>query len=123
MPEDGPVRTGQSDSAGVQPEVRKDMPTYEYECTACGHEFEKFESIKAAPTKTCPKCRKNSAQRRISGGGGFIFKGSGFYCTDYRKSSGSSSKSEAKTKAGEASPECKTCEAGAKTGCPAAKGK
>jgi putative FmdB family regulatory protein len=92
------------------------MPTYEYECSACGHEFEKFESIKAPATKNCPVCKKAKAQRLISGGGGLIFKGSGFYCTDYRKSSvGSSAKSESKPKS-----ECKSCETGAKTGCPAA---
>ncbi len=100
------------------------MPTYEYACTACGHEFELFESIKAAPTKNCPKCKKAKAQRRISGGGGLIFKGSGFYCTDYRKSSTGASaiKSESKPKASSTS-ECKSCEAGAKTGCPNATSK
>jgi putative FmdB family regulatory protein len=60
------------------------MPTYEYECKSCGHRFEKFQSIKAAPIKTCPKCGKNTAQRLISAGAGIIFKGSGFYITDYR---------------------------------------
>lgn len=63
------------------------MPTYEYECTACGHEFERFESMTAKPDKNCPKCNKRKAERRISGGGGLLFKGSGFYCTDYRSSS------------------------------------
>ena len=60
------------------------MPTYEYVCTACGKHFEKFQSITAAPIKTCPNCGKNKAQRQISGGAGFIFKGGGFYETDYR---------------------------------------
>lgn len=63
------------------------MPTYEYECTACGHEFERFESMTAKPDRSCPNCNKKKAERRISGGGGFLFKGSGFYCTDYRSSS------------------------------------
>lgn len=62
------------------------MPTYEYSCTACGHEFERFESITAAPDKKCPKCNKKKGERRISGGGGFLFKGTGFYVTDYKKS-------------------------------------
>ena len=62
------------------------MPTYEYACAACGNEFERFESITAAPNKTCPKCSKKKAERRISSGGGFIFKGTGFYLTDYKKS-------------------------------------
>lgn len=60
------------------------MPTYEYICNACGHEFEKFQSITAAPVKECPECGKKKASRKISVGAGFIFKGSGFYETDYR---------------------------------------
>ena len=61
------------------------MPTYEYECRKCGHRFEKFQSITAAPVKTCPKCRGRVA-RLLSGGAGIIFRGSGFYQTDYKKS-------------------------------------
>lgn len=60
------------------------MPTYEYVCSACGHEFEKFQSMSAAPIKLCPVCGKKKTQRKISVGAGFIFKGSGFYETDYR---------------------------------------
>jgi putative FmdB family regulatory protein len=63
------------------------MPTYEYECSACGHRFEEFQSIKAKPTVVCPKCKKRKVKRLISAGGGFIFKGSGFYITDYRSDS------------------------------------
>ncbi len=63
------------------------MPTYAYQCAACGHEFEKFESIKAKPSKDCPACKKKKAERQISGGAGFLFKGQGFYTTDYRSSS------------------------------------
>jgi putative FmdB family regulatory protein len=63
------------------------MPTYEYECAACGHRFEEFQSIKAKPTVVCPKCKKRKVKRLISAGGGFIFKGSGFYITDYRSDS------------------------------------
>ncbi|MCY3020043.1 MAG: zinc ribbon domain-containing protein [Planctomycetota bacterium] len=96
------------------------MPTYEYECAACGHEFERFESIKAEPNHTCPKCSKKKAQRRISGGCGLIFKGSGFYCTDYKRSSRSASSSKNESKPSGAKPECSSCETGAKTGCPAA---
>jgi putative FmdB family regulatory protein len=62
------------------------MPTYDYACTACGNQFERFESITAKPNKQCPKCNKKKAERQISVGGGFIFKGSGFYVTDYKKS-------------------------------------
>jgi len=60
------------------------MPTYEYKCEACGHAFEKFQSITAAPVKQCPECGKKKVKRLIGTGAGLIFKGSGFYCTDYR---------------------------------------
>lgn len=63
------------------------MPTYEYKCKACGEQFEKFQSITAAPVRKCPKCGKNKVERLISAGAGLIFKGSGFYITDYRDSS------------------------------------
>ena len=63
------------------------MPTYEYACDACGHEFEAFQSIKARPLRKCPECGKPRLRRQISGGGGLIFKGPGFYCTDYRSDS------------------------------------
>jgi putative FmdB family regulatory protein len=60
------------------------MPTYDYSCDACEHEFEVFESITAEPQKKCPKCKKNKLRRLFGAGGGLIFKGSGFYQTDYR---------------------------------------
>ena len=62
------------------------MPTYEYKCKKCGHTFDKFQSIMAGPIKKCPECGKNAVERLISAGGGLIFKGSGFYITDYRDS-------------------------------------
>ncbi|MCM8811665.1 MAG: zinc ribbon domain-containing protein [Candidatus Omnitrophica bacterium] len=62
------------------------MPTYEYECRSCGHQFEKFQPITARPSTLCPKCRRTS-RRLISAGGGVLFKGSGFYITDYRSAS------------------------------------
>jgi len=62
------------------------MPTYEYKCTNCGHTFEAFQSITEEPLTRCPKC-KASVRRVINGGMGVIFKGSGFYTTDYKKSS------------------------------------
>jgi putative FmdB family regulatory protein len=75
------------------------MPTYEYECRKCGHRFEKFQRISEAPAKRCPKCR--GAVRRLLGtGGGLIFKGSGFYITDYRSDS---YKKSAKSDAGSSS--------------------
>lgn len=69
------------------------MPTYEYACTACGNEFERFESITAKPNNTCPKCHAKKGERKISGGGGFIFKGTGFYVTDYKKGGGAKTES------------------------------
>ena len=60
------------------------MPTYEYECRDCNHEFELFQSITAKPITRCPKCKKNKVRRLIGRGSGIIFKGSGFYQTDYR---------------------------------------
>jgi len=60
------------------------MPTYEYICDKCKHEFERFQSIKSRPVRKCPKCGKLSVQRLIGAGAGIIFKGSGFYQTDYR---------------------------------------
>lgn len=63
------------------------MPTYEYVCAACGHGFEQFQKMSAAPVKVCPECGKRSVKRLISSGGGVVFKGPGFYATDYRKGS------------------------------------
>ncbi len=60
------------------------MPTYDYKCQACGHTFEKFQSITSAPIRKCPKCGKNKVKRLLGTGAGLIFKGSGFYITDYR---------------------------------------
>ena len=82
------------------------MPTYEYECKKCGL-FDLFQSITAKPIKKCPTC-KGKVKRLIGSGSGIIFKGSGFYETDYKKKSSCSStgKSEA----------CKTCPQAAKNG-------
>ena len=63
------------------------MPTYEYICDSCQHQFERFQSIKARPIRKCPRCGKQSVQRLIGAGAGIIFKGSGFYETDYRSDS------------------------------------
>lgn len=63
------------------------MPTYDYVCTKCGHEFEAFQSMKDAPLTKCPQCGKKSLKRLMGVGAGLIFKGSGFYETDYKKSS------------------------------------
>lgn len=62
------------------------MPTYDYKCKSCGHTWELFQSITAKPVKKCPECGKQQAQRVIGPGAGIIFRGSGFYQTDYRSS-------------------------------------
>ncbi len=98
------------------------MPTYDYQCDACGHEFEKFQSITAPAVKKCPECGKLKVRRLIGTGAGIIFKGSGFYETDYRSESykqaaqkdkpaaksdsagESTSKKSAKTSGGESKP-------------------
>lgn len=59
------------------------MPTYEYRCAECGNEFEQFGRMSDPPVQECPQCHAQ-AQRKISGGAGLVFKGSGFYITDYR---------------------------------------
>ncbi len=60
------------------------MPTYAYRCDACGHEFDEFQSITAKSMRKCPKCGKQQLRRLLGMGAGIIFKGSGFYQTDYR---------------------------------------
>ncbi len=83
------------------------MPTYEYRCPECGTDFEKFQKMSDEPGAPCPKCGA-AAERRLSGGAGLVFKGSGFYITDYRgegykkaaeaDKGGSSSSSSSETK-------------------------
>ena len=63
------------------------MPTYAYKCDSCDHGFEMFQSITAKPVKKCPECHENKVRRLIGTGAGIIFKGSGFYETDYRSDS------------------------------------
>ena len=63
------------------------MPTYDYRCDACGHELELFQSITASPKRKCPECSKSSLERLIGAGAGILFKGDGFYETDYRSDS------------------------------------
>lgn len=63
------------------------MPTYDYVCDACGHKFEHFQSIKDDPLKKCPECRKLKLRRLFGTGAAIVFKGSGFYQTDYRSES------------------------------------
>lgn len=82
------------------------MPTYDYQCQACGHSWELFQSMNDDPVKSCPKCKKRKAKRLLGLGAGIIFKGTGFYETDYKNKkpeknkgeSGSSSKEKSKDK-------------------------
>ena len=99
------------------------MPTYDYRCEACGHAFEKFQSITAEPIKECPACGKKKAKRLIGTGAGIIFKGGGFYETDYRsgsynadakKDSGDASSGDSKSDKGGDSKEPKKADAPAK---------
>jgi putative FmdB family regulatory protein len=62
------------------------MPTYEYFCRLCNHRFERFQSIRAEPVKICPVCDSDQVERILAGGIGLIFRGKGFYITDYKKS-------------------------------------
>lgn len=85
------------------------MPTYEYLCDACGHGFEQFQSMKDKPVRKCPKCSKNSLRRIIHGGAGVIFKGSGFYQTDYRSKNyheAAKKETDAKSKTSKETPPC-----------------
>src|SRR5881275_1637051 len=61
------------------------MPTYDYRCQACGHTFDELQSFSDPPLTKCPKCKKNKLERLFGGGGAIIFKGGGFYETDYRR--------------------------------------
>jgi len=81
------------------------MPTYDYECKACGEAFEIFHSMSEPARKKCPKCGKQKLERLIGAGSGFIFKGSGFYITDYRSAD---YKAQAKADSESASPKPST---------------
>lgn len=83
------------------------MPTYEYECSGCDHSFEEFQSMKDKPLVVCPQCKKRKLRRLISAGAGIIFKGSGFYETDYRSDSYKKGAAKEKEAASEASKDSK----------------
>ena len=72
------------------------MPTYDYKCSNCGEIYELFQSMNDKPKKKCQNCGKNTAVRLIGGGSGLIFKGSGFYITDYKNKKPIESKSDKK---------------------------
>ncbi|MDR0337235.1 MAG: zinc ribbon domain-containing protein, partial [Planctomycetaceae bacterium] len=93
------------------------MPTYEYRCDACTHEFEEFQYIKDEPLKKCPSCGRNKLRRLISGGAAIVFKGSGFYQTDYRSDA---YKKSAQSESTTASTAAKTNPNSSCSNCPAA---
>jgi putative FmdB family regulatory protein len=87
------------------------MPTYHYRCKSCKHEFEELQKMSDEPLKVCPSCHKNALVRLFSGGGGLVFKGSGFYITDYKgKSPSTHSKHVSSEKKPEVKPEQKSPE-------------
>jgi putative FmdB family regulatory protein len=92
------------------------VPTYDYKCDACGHKFEQFQSITAKPLKKCPECGKSKLKRLFGTGAGVIFKGSGFYETDYRsegyKKAAQGDKPAGDSKSESKPSETKTSEAG-----------
>ncbi|MFH0827001.1 MAG: FmdB family zinc ribbon protein [Candidatus Omnitrophota bacterium] len=85
------------------------MPTYDYECSACGHKFEVFQSMNDGQLRKCPKCKKLKVKRLIGMGAGIIFKGSGFYATDYRKKD-SSPKPQGPASCPKAKEGCNACQ-------------
>ena len=91
------------------------MPTYDYLCENCGYEFEQFQSIKARPLRKCPVCKKNSLKRLIGAGSGLIFKGSGFYETDYRSENYKKQAKQSEETAAETKPQAKGSKPSEKT--------
>lgn len=91
------------------------MPTYDYRCSACGYTFDELQTFSEPPLTKCPKCKKNKLERLFGGGGAIIFKGGGFYETDYRRAGekpetgdapapASTSETKAETKPAESAP-------------------
>ncbi len=76
------------------------MPTYGYRCTKCDHQYERFQKISNTRVPRCPRC-KGKGERLISGGVGFVLKGSGFYATDYKRAAEKKTESEPKKSAAE----------------------
>jgi len=108
------------------------MPTYDYECDACGHEFELFQSISAPVKRKCPECSKLKLRRLFGTGAAVVFKGSGFYETDYRsdsykkgaeKEKKASDKSADKKKSGDTSSAKKTDSKSSSSGTQSSKSK
>ena len=74
------------------------MPTYDYRCRACGHEFERFQKMSDGLLRKCPECKERKLKRLMGTGSGIIFKGSGFYETDYKRKSGGPPSSDSSAK-------------------------
>lgn len=87
------------------------MPTYDYRCDACGNAVEYFQSMSDKPKKKCPKCGKSKLVRQLGTGAGILFKGSGFYQTDYRSDSYKKSASADKPSSGTCGGDTKSCAA------------
>lgn len=98
------------------------MPTYDYKCSACGHTFDELQSFSEPPLTKCPACKKNKLERLFGGGGAIIFKGSGFYETDYRRTGDAAPKPEGEATKSETKSEAKA-DAPAATPAPAAEAK
>jgi putative FmdB family regulatory protein len=79
------------------------LPTYQYLCAGCQYSFEKFQSFSEEPIKICPKCQKEGVSKVISGGAGIVFKGGGFYETDYKRGKGSDYKKKSDSESGKSS--------------------
>jgi putative FmdB family regulatory protein len=85
------------------------VPTYEYKCKACDHRLEAFHSMSAKPLVDCPECEKPELQKLISAGAGMIFRGSGFYETDYKRKGEKKSASEEKSANKKTPASCEGC--------------
>ena len=95
------------------------MPTYDYECKACGHTFEELQSFSDPALTKCPACKKNKLERLFGGGGAIIFKGSGFYETDYRRAGNGQANGKAGSDGGETKADSKPAEPAAAAAAPA----
>lgn len=93
------------------------MPTYDYKCSACGHTFDELQKFSDPPLTKCPECKKNKLERLFGGGGAIIFKGGGFYETDYRRAG---EKGEGAEKGGDDKGKSETKDTKAETPAPAA---
>ncbi|MDR0540396.1 MAG: zinc ribbon domain-containing protein [Spirochaetaceae bacterium] len=95
------------------------MPTYEYQCKVCGYDFEVFQNMADEPLKVCPQCGRE-VRRVINGGGGVIFKGSGFYVTDKSKGTGKNSEKTGDPSGAKTPAPCASCPNAASGACAAA---